>query len=333
MQELVAGVVRERLSDVSIVKLLDGAIVFETECSYDRLNFFCFNNIFAVIDILEAHDPELHIRKISAMGKNNGASLSEKALAVISENNKKIKSFRLVCSNENKPVSINENAKRSIENFIAHNSALKVDGANPDTEYWFLYRREGFSLFMKRLTRPSDKNLHPGELPPQLAWLLCRAADLRPGETVIDPFCGYGSIPETALKHFHIKKVYALDTDSRCIKITGERQSMKSERCEIHRADFFTAPPFLPAGGADAIITDPPWGMYKETNIPLEEFYGNMLGLFFRLLRTGGRAVILTGAVKELESVAGKAGTFNTSRTIPILVSGKKASVFILEKV
>ena len=54
MQDVIEEVVRERLSDVSVVKLHDGAIVFETDCSYDRLNFFCFNNIFAVIDILDS---------------------------------------------------------------------------------------------------------------------------------------------------------------------------------------------------------------------------------------------------------------------------------------
>jgi len=346
MQDLIADVVRERLPAVSIVKLLDGAILFETECSYDRLNLLCFNNIFAVIDILEmsaenvragpgsAAPLEHHIRKITAEKKHRepGAALSEGARAVLSENNKKIKTFRLVCSLENKPASINEILKQDIENFIARNSTLKVERSGPDTEFWFLYRREGFSLFMKRLTHSIEKKLRPGELTPQLAWLLCRTGGLKPGETVLDPFCGYGAIAEAALKHFPIKFFYASDVDNRCIKITRSRPGLKSERCGIRTADVFSISEFIPAGGIDAIITDPPWGMYKETQIPLAKFYEETLALFSKLLKDGGRAVILSAAREELEAAAAKIKTLPITQTIPILVSGKKASVFTLKK-
>ena len=349
MQDVVAAVVRERLSDVTIVKLLDGGIVFETECSYDKLNFFCFNNIFAVMDILEinlnkaslSENPgpfEYHIRKICGTGKKSGADLraanylSERARAVLSENNKKIKSFRLVCSKENKPASVNEKLKQDIENFISRNSALKVDRAGADTEFWFLYRREGFSLFMKRLTVSKDKKLHPGELAPQLAWLLCYIGGLRAGELAADPFCGYGSIPEAALKHFPIKKFFASDIEERCMKITRSRHTLKNERCELRRADAFSDSDFLPHGETDAIISDPPWGQYEESSVPLVEFYEKILSLFSALLKSGGRAVILTAARQELESAALKWRELTFIKIIPILVSGKKAAVYVIKK-
>jgi len=341
MQEVVAAVVRERLPDVSIIKLLDGAIIFETECSYDKLNFFCFNNLFSVIDILNDNtsvqpgstEPlELHMRKIIAANKtqNSKAVLSAIASAVISENTKKIKSFRLVCSVENKPASISETMKRDIENFITRNSSLRPNRSGADTEFWFLYRREGFSVFMKRLTHSAEKNLQPGELSPQLTWLLCRIGELKSGETVIDPFCGYGSIPEAALKYFPIKKFYALDADNHCIKIARQRRSLKNERCEILKGDAFSALGFIQDHSADVIITDPPWGMYKETKMPLEEFYEKTLALFLRLLKNDGRCVILTAARQELESGVEKTPGLRITQCFPILVSGKKAVVYKL---
>ena len=337
---MVAEVIRERLSDVSIVKLLDGAVIFETECSYDRLNFFCFNNIFAVIDLLETNDKsplELHIRKISSSGRTHGAEglLSERARSVISENNKKIQTFRLVCSMENTPVSVNEKLRQDIENFITRSSALRVDRTNADTEFWFLYRREGFSLFMKRLTRHAakEKTLHPGELAPQLAWLLCRIAGLKAGESAADPFCGYGSIPEAAVKHFPIAKFFASDIDPRCVKISASRPALKTAngRCEIRCSDVFTVQDFLPGNGLNAIITDPPWGMFKETGLPLGRFYEETLAVFSRLLKKGGRAVILTAARREIEAAAEKTPALAVTRIIPVLVSGKKAAVYIME--
>ena len=333
MQDVIAEAVRERLEDAVIIKLLDGAIVFETGCSYDRLNFFCFNNIFAVIDILDikpdAGAPlELHMEKISGKGRG----LPEKALAIISANNNKIRTFRVVCSAENKPASVNEKLRQDTENFIVRNSALKVDRTTPDTEFWFLCRREGFSLFMKRLTRPASNSLRPGELSPQLAWLLCRVASLRPEETVMDPFCGYGAIPEAALKHYPIKKFFALDMDRRCAEITRSRRALGSERCEIRRADVFLEAGTLPQGGVDAIVTDPPWGIYRETDIPIEKFYEKILVLFSAVLTKNGRAVVLTGAGDALLTAMGETGIFKTDRMFPVLVSGRKAMVFHLER-
>ena len=338
MQEVVETVVRRRLSDVSVIKLLDGAIIFETGSSYDRLNFFCFNNIFAVIDIQDADSDmqnttgieplESHIRKII----RKKGSLSEEALQTISGNNKKIKTFRLVCSFENVPASINETLRQNTEDFIAENSSLNTDRSGADTEFWFLYRREGFSVFMKRLTHSLEKRLHPGELSSQLGWLLCEIGELAPGETVVDPFCGYGAIPEAAVKHFHIKKFYALDADSRCIKITRQRPPLQTERCEIHTSDISSVSGFFKKDKADAIITDPPWGMYRETEIPIEEFYREMLSRFSIILKSGGRCVILTAARQELEAVAAKINCFSITKVFSVLVSGKKAAVYKMVK-
>ena len=324
MQDLIAKAVRRRLEDVSMEKLLDGAVLFETACSYDKLNFFCFNNIFAVIEV----------REKSGIGVP--ALNTERAGAVISENNKKIKTFRVVFSDENKPASADETLRHNIEKLIIRHSAssggtaLKVDRRRPDTEFWFLCRREGFSVFMKRLTRSAEKKLRPGELPPQLAWLLCYAGELKQGETVIDPFCGYGSIPEAALKHFHIGKFIASDSDPGCIKITRSRPGLNNERCEIRGADAFSGLEFIPEGSVDAIVTDPPWGLYKETDIPLGKFYEKTLALFSKLLRNGGRAVILSAAREEFESAAAITKGLSMENKIPVLVSGKKAAVYLI---
>jgi hypothetical protein len=85
-QDFIAELVKERLADVVIKKLLDGAILFETECTYDKLNFFCFNNIFAVIDVLE------NAAKNKALEAHIGKTLG-KPSSIISENNSKIRSF------------------------------------------------------------------------------------------------------------------------------------------------------------------------------------------------------------------------------------------------
>jgi predicted RNA methylase len=336
MQDIIAALLRERLADVVILKLMDGAVIFKTECTYDGLNFLCFNNIFALIDILEQKSSpkilEQHIKKILRFGQSREArNLLEKIWPLMAANSKQIKSFRLVCSVENKPIAINENLKMDMESFIMNNSGLKLSRSKPDTEFWFIWRREGFSCFMKRLTN-HRQGLHPGELSPQLAWLLCHIADLKHGEIVIDPFCGYGSIPQAACKHFPIKKILASDIDPRCIKITGSKSGLLKECCEILEADFHSIMNYIPSAQADAIVTDPPWGMYKETPLPLQTLYNEILEVFSRVLKNKGRAVILSAAEKELETAVEKNQAFSIKGKIPILVSGKKAFVFVLAK-
>jgi predicted RNA methylase len=347
LQDVIAAVVRGRLDDVTIHKLLDGAVIFETACSYDRLNFFCFNNIFAVASIVEKAEPEGRFRRESEGSAFPAGVLEEHMRAVIragknpviSENNKKILSFRIVFSIENKLAAVNEKIKRETEAFISRVSDLALNRSRPDTEFWFLYRREGFSVFMKRLTRHAswEKQLHPGELPPPLAWTLCNLAGL--GEkksaalSVLDPFCGYGSIPFQVLSRFPAQKIYASDSSPEAVQETRKKTGSVSpgRTCTVFRSDFRDLPKKPGMENIDRIITDPPWGFYRETDRDTAQFYREMLGCFKSLLAVSGRAVILSAAGEELEKASAENG-FSVLNKIPILLSGKKTAIFLLKK-
>jgi len=332
LQTFIAQVIKERLSDVKITKLLDGAVVFETETSYDKLNFFCFNNIFAVIGIMEqaqsSNALEDHITAVV-----HGTYGDEK---IISANTKNIRTFRIVISRENTPASIDEKLRLKAEKLISDLSGLKINRTLPDTEFWFLYRseenqKENFTVFMKRLTlRPSwEKTLRKGELPPPLAWTLCRLATLSNGDIVLDPFCGYGSIPESALKHFHITKFIACDNDKRSALFSAERfKKRKTGEFIIHQADFFALPTLIAEKSIDAIVTDPPWGQFRE--IKDDAFHVKMFEVFNKLLKDGGRAVVLYA--NDDEFLRAVPGCFKLENSLPILLSGRKAAVYVFVK-
>lgn len=341
MQKVVETIVRERLADVKIEKLLDGAILFETQCTYDKLNFFCFNNIFAVISVIENCTPgtplEAHMR----------AACRAKPHPVIAGNTKKIRSFRIVCSLENTPAAVDEGLRRNTERYIAAQSGMVPHRSRPDTEFWFLCRREGFSLFMKRLTRRGsfEKTLHPGELPPPLAYLLCRLSEPKPGDVAADPFCGYGAIPAERLKRFPAARFYASDRDGKAVEYARRKLSGDAGgRCVFQQADVYSLPSLLPPESLDAIITDPPWGLYAGVNVPgaakipggdlslIERFYADIIEIFAGLLKPGGLAVALTARRQELTDGAARTGKFEIKDAIPILLSGKKAFVFVLRK-
>jgi predicted RNA methylase len=328
LQNFIAETVKERLPDVKIHKLLDGAIIFGTEISYDKLNFFCFNNIFAVISIMEQQESadalETHIQSVI-----HGHYGDDK---IIATNSKNIRTFRIVISHENKPLAIDDKLRLQIEKLISCISGLKVNRTLPDTEFWFLYRREenskeDFSVFMKRLTlRPSwEKTLHKGELPPPLAWTLCRLARLTHSDVVLDPFCGYGSIPQSAIKHFHITKFIACDNDKQSALFSAEKfKKQKTGEFIIHQTDFSTLPSLASEKSIDAIVTDPPWGQYCE--IKDDAFLEKMFEIFGKLLKNGGRAVVLYA--KDDEFLQAVPDFFKLENSIPVLLSGRKAVIY-----
>jgi 16S rRNA G966 N2-methylase RsmD len=336
LRDIIVEIVRERLPCAVIHKSLDGAVLFETQCPYDQLNFFCFNNIFACLDLIEQPEGEdaleAHIRRIVTNG------IPQNMRAIMSHNSRKFRSFRVVMSFENRPVAVNEKLKVEAERYIARASGLAVNRSRPDAEFWFLYRNEGFSVFMKRLTlRPSwGKSLHTGELPPPLAWILCRLGQLRHGDTVLDPFCGYGSIPLAALKHFHITKFFACDSDKKAASFTAARLKDRTETSfMLHHADFRSLVSLLPEKSVDVIITDPPWGLYQaknsgETPVSVGPLYCGMFHVFDALLAENGRLVILSAKRAELLSAA--QGRFLVEKELPILLSGQKTGIFLLRK-
>ena len=337
LKDFTAGIVRERLPDARIHKLLDGAIIFETAVSYDKLNFFCFNNIFAVINIIEVSNAEKrggfliekHVRSVL----NSQGNINEE---VISFNSKDIRSFRIVVSDENTPVSVDEKLRAETEKFISRLSHLNVNRSLPDTEFWFLRRREEngeqLTVFMKRLTLRSswEKTLHKGELPPPLAWILCRLAFLVHSDTVLDPFCGYGSIPQAAVKYFHITKFIANDNNREAASCTAAKfGKRKKSELVLYKEDFKALVPILGEKSIDAIVTDPPWGHFKNVND--NRFLENMFDVFYKLLKDQGRAAVLFA--NDDSFLKAKPSSFELTESIPILLSGKKAAIYVVRKI
>jgi tRNA (guanine6-N2)-methyltransferase len=179
---------------------------------------------------------------------------------------------------------------------------------------------------MKRLTLRSswEKTLHKGELPPPLAWALCRLANLVHGDTVLDPFCGYGSIPDAALKHFHINKFIACDNNREAALYTKTRFNKRKKDDFVFFENYFSALPSLAAEkSVDAIVTDPPWGDYREIN--KSTFYKEMFDVFHKLLKIGGRIVLLCANNDDFLNEA--PDVFQLENRTPILLSGKKAVI------
>ena len=252
-----------------------------------------------------------------------------------------VRTFRVRFSASNKFCSVDRPVMDAAERLVSSATGLSPDRLNPDAEFWYLTRSEGYSCLAYRLSgRPSTtKDLRQGELRPEIARLLVALAGIPPSPSVLlDPFAGYGSIPEALARRFPSAAVHAGDIDP---ARQGDLRARfgSSSRVVLHSCGMEDITG-LGDGSVDAVVTDPPWGHWEgerysgERSIPI--LYRRMLGIFARLLRPGGRLCVLTGAKREFEEAVADSPVFADAARKPgfrtdILVNGKKCAAFILD--
>ena len=350
MQKPVEAVLRERLPDCRVVLMMDGAVVFETGVAHDALGVFCFNNVFELIEKVRVEGKVdlstqmTRILRICADKKTNEKKIRVHSCPFVVQKtqsgqknvlnhewtqintNGKLgsKTFRIVTSCENQLVAVDHNVRGAFENFIARRTGLAVERRGGGEEFWVLYRSEGWCFFMRRLSRhpAHEKVLARGELQPELAWLLNFIASPKPDDVCLDPFCGHGSIPFQGIKHFLMKKFYAFDSDAEVL------EDAKKKFLDCKKVDVADLLKEIPEKSVDCIVTDPPWGIYKEVAGGVEGFYAGFVEKFSKVLKPGGRMVVLTAQREAFENALASCGGWRVGEVWPVLVSGKKAAVY-----
>jgi len=245
------------------------------------------------------------------------------------------KTFRVVTSVANQLVAVDHSILEALERRITENTGLRSHRSKPDFEFWLAQRSEGHGFFSLRLShhKAYDKILRKGELRPELANILCRLSDPKPKELFLDPFCGSGAIPIQRATAFAEGLVIASDQDESLVELLRERiKDLGLKKRVVVRRDDALHLTRYQDGAIHAIVTDPPWGHFVKTDAPIADFYRDMLKEFVRLLRADGRLVILTAEIAAMDDAAKRFDRLALLRKFNILLSGKKASVYVFSR-
>ncbi|TCC43812.1 methyltransferase domain-containing protein [Kribbella capetownensis] len=129
----------------------------------------------------------------------------------------------------------------------------------------------------------------PWSTTPLVAEVLVRLAKLQPGQRIIDPFCGTGTILLAALRREPTARVLGTDHDPQALAIADRN---RQQLCGLVQATAEALP--YAAGTVDRIITNLPFGKQVGTHDANRTLYPAALTEIDRVLTADGRAVLLT---------------------------------------
>ena len=181
---------------------------------------------------------------------------------------KKNKTFRIFTTHENKHIKPNRNLIKRLESKIISMTDLKLNLNYPNIEFYILSRTEGYGYFLMKLSKKQKTKPGKGELRRELAHMLCRISNPSDNDIFLDPFAGTGTIPKERIIIGPYMKIYVNDKER---LINKSLRNYQNSKIIIMREDALNMS--LYENSITHIVTDPPWGIFKELPMKIERFY------------------------------------------------------------
>ncbi len=199
---------------------------------------------------------------------------------------------------------------RAVGERVKRELGLEVSLDFPDIPLYVEYEgglyRYGLDLsfFHGLRDRPYRVFVHPSALNPVIAYAMCRLA--MPFETLLDPFCGSGTIP---LECSQVAEAQVFCSDVNEQYAAGARlNSLRAgvyPRIHILASDVRRHPL---AREVDAVVTNPPFGIREKAVGGLAAVYRALFDIASAALRREGRLVVLTTKLRAVEELGAKRG-------------------------
>lgn len=157
----------------------------------------------------------------------------------------------------------------------------------------------GVRLAQDALNKRPYKLAHlPGSLKPPVAAALVKLANLSPGQSLLDPFCGSGTI----LVEAALMGAAAQGGDSDAAAVEHARTNLKEAGVSLDVQQWDARKLPLGDSSIDRIVSNLPWGRQVQVDSELQSLYRDSLAEMCRVLVPGGRIVILTGTPQLVTS-------------------------------
>jgi 23S rRNA G2445 N2-methylase RlmL len=190
--------------------------------------------------------------------------------------------------------------QRAVEQGVLrrYNRQWRVVEDDADVEIWLtLLHHEalcGLRLSPKTMRHREYKMRHlPASLRPTAAYAMVFLSDPQPSDVFLDPMCGAGTILIERALATRYRMLLGGDIDPGAIEVCLENIGPRYKPIQITRWDAAGLP--LADHSVDKVVTNMPFGRQigtREGNLVLYPRFFREMG---RVVRTGGRIVILSG--------------------------------------
>ncbi|WP_103026791.1 methyltransferase domain-containing protein [Salinibacter altiplanensis] len=168
-----------------------------------------------------------------------------------------------------------------------------------------------------------------------VAHALLRLAHLdAPPDTLLDPFCGSGTILLEAAPLWPGTQCYGNDWNEDAV--AGARKNVEaaglSDQITIRKGDAWRLAERFEDVTADLIVTNPPFGVRMASSMDFYPFYRRVLGQMAEVLRPSGLVVMLVLRQGPFNTVLDESDQFASRHVRAIEIGGLYPYVFVLER-
>jgi len=173
----------------------------------------------------------------------------------------------------------------------------------------------------------------PASLRPTVAAAMVRLADLRPGNRVLDPMCGAGTI----LAELHQMNPFPRGGGVQVCGGDRELNAVQAAALNLRRLGHTHLVAWdarrLPLANAcvDRLLCNPPFGKQLGTPEQIAGLYRQLAAEWDRVLSPGARAVVLVMQLRALKDAV-RPVDWNLERSLRVRILGQLAALTVWRK-
>lgn len=193
-----------------------------------------------------------------------------------------------------------------------------------DESFYVGLEMTNFAMVPQRNKRRIERE---GSLPTTIASAMAFLADLSPGESVLDPVCGSGSLLVEAHGCCSGVDLIGIDIDRDAIKAAKLNMSY-IHGCKLNKGDATRIE--LPDGSCDVFLANLPFGKQFGSTVDNPNLYRDILKEMSRLASPKGRAVMITSDVAAMDKAIDQIAGVKLKKRIKVKIRGTWAEIFVL---
>ncbi len=170
----------------------------------------------------------------------------------------------------------------------------------------------------------------PASLRPSVAAAMVFLTEPDAHDVFLDPLCGSGTLLAERMLAGKYEQVLGGDVAGRHVEIARQNLDGLGKAWRVSRWDARKLP--LASESVDAVATNPPFGKQIGSRQDVEQLYPAVLAEVARVLKPGGRAVMLSSQYELLKEAVRQQPGLEIVRGYSVAVLGEWGRIYLLKK-